>query len=41
MCAQYCFNLFDSLMMLVRGRVVYFGPISESCFRTDPAVLSH
>jgi len=22
---QYCFNLFDQLIMLVRGRVVYFG----------------
>lgn len=22
---SYCFNLFDKLMMLVRGRVVYFG----------------
>ena len=24
--SQYCFSLFDSLIMLVRGRVVYFGP---------------
>ncbi len=26
----YAFGLFDSLMMLVRGRVVYFGDISSA-----------
>ena len=33
---QYCFNLFDRLIMLVRGRVVYFGPTSgAAAFATD------
>lgn len=27
----YSFSLFDSLMMLVRGRVVYFGPTGNAC----------
>jgi len=27
----YAFSLFDSLMMLVRGRVVYFGPTGNGC----------
>lgn len=26
---SYCFSLFDRLMMLVRGHVVYFGSTSE------------
>jgi hypothetical protein len=26
---SYCFSLFDNLMMLVRGHVVYFGPVSK------------
>lgn len=26
---QFCFQLFDSLMMLVRGRIVYFGPTGD------------
>ena len=26
----YCFSLFDRLIMLVRGRVVYFGAVGES-----------
>jgi ABC-type multidrug transport system ATPase subunit len=28
--SQYCFNLFDRLMMLVKGRVVYFGTTGEA-----------
>ena len=33
---QYCFNLFDRLIMLVRGRVVYFGPTSgAAAFATN------
>mmetsp|Transcript_15663 Transcript_15663/g.27086 ORF Transcript_15663/g.27086 Transcript_15663/m.27086 type:complete len:488 (-) Transcript_15663:808-2271(-) len=27
---SYCFKLFDQLMMLVRGQVLYFGDIAES-----------
>lgn len=27
--SQYCFNLFDKLLMLVRGQIVYFGDTSE------------
>lgn len=27
---SYCFNLFDRLLMLVRGEVVYFGGVKES-----------
>ena len=27
---SYCFSLFDSLIMMVKGRVVYFGPRGES-----------
>ncbi|KXZ47828.1 hypothetical protein GPECTOR_32g440 [Gonium pectorale] len=27
---SYCFSLFDSLMLLVKGRVVYFGPRGHS-----------
>ena len=27
---QYCFSLFDSLTMLVRGRLVYFGSIKDA-----------
>ncbi|GFR47309.1 hypothetical protein Agub_g8996 [Astrephomene gubernaculifera] len=27
---SYCFSLFDSLIMLVKGRVVYFGPRGHS-----------
>jgi len=26
----YAFSLFDSLMLLVRGRVVYCGPIADN-----------
>ncbi len=30
----YCFNLFDTLMILLRGHVVYFGEngVNHSCF---------
>ncbi|KAG1675328.1 hypothetical protein FOA52_016002 [Chlamydomonas sp. UWO 241] len=28
--SQYCFNLFDRLMMLVKGRIVYFGVTGEA-----------
>lgn len=27
--SQYCFNLFDKLLMLVRGQIVYFGDTGE------------
>ncbi len=27
--SQFCFSLFDRLIMLVRGQVVYFGKTSE------------
>lgn len=26
---SYCFNLFDRMSMLVKGRLVYFGPKGE------------
>lgn len=28
----YCFNLFDTLMILLRGNVVYFGENGAPCF---------
>lgn len=27
---QYCFSLFDSLIMLVKGQVVYFGEVANA-----------
>ena len=29
--SAYAFKLFDSVMMMLRGEVVYFGPAGESC----------
>lgn len=28
---SFCFSLFDKLMMMVRGRIVYFGKQGERC----------
>ena len=29
--SAYAFKLFDSVMMMLRGEVVYFGPAGETC----------
>ena len=34
----YAFGLFDSMMMLIRGKMVYFGPQGRQCHRKAVSV---
>ncbi|GLI65656.1 hypothetical protein VaNZ11_009256 [Volvox africanus] len=38
---SYCFSLFDSLIMLVKGRVVYFGPRGHSAIEFAQSGCPH
>ncbi|KAG2482622.1 hypothetical protein HYH03_018464 [Edaphochlamys debaryana] len=38
---SYCFSLFDSLIMLVKGRVVYFGPRGHSAIEFARSACPH